>query len=214
MYFSQENVMKDDSGKPKVKKSGIMNIRGKDVATYPAMIDYAHQAGIKSLDVAMLQYPSSANGMVAICAAKVVKTSGEVFSDIGDASPDNVPKGCVDSYVRIASTRAKSRAISDAFNIRNALEIDSGHGVKPQPISGPVIDVEYAWDATEPQPQDNNALPEVHVPLTSGQVYGIKTRAKKAAINPEQRSQEMYGKSIDELSIGEADMVIKSFNKR
>lgn len=205
--------MKDDSGKPKVKQSGIMNIRGKDVATYPAMIDYAHQAGIKSLDVAMLQYPSSANGMVAICAAKVVKTSGEVFSDIGDASPDNVPKGCVDSYVRIASTRAKSRAISDAFNIRNALEIDSGHGVKPQPMSGPVIDLEYAWDATDSLPQDMKSLPG-GPSLSSKQDSFIRSSAKKVGLDPEQRSQEMFGKPIDALSVGEADLVIKSFKRR
>ena len=45
--------MSDDKKKLKVKQSGIMNIRGKEVATYPAMIDFAHQCGIQSLEVAV-----------------------------------------------------------------------------------------------------------------------------------------------------------------
>jgi hypothetical protein len=210
MSFSQEDVMDEDAKKPKVKQSGIMNIRGKDVATYPAMIDYAHQAGIQSLDVAVLQYPSDANGMMAICAAKVVKTSGEVFSDIGDASPDNVPKGCMDSFVRIASTRAKSRALSDAFNVRNALESD--HGDKPLPISGPVIDVEYVCDVPESQQQGRKSLPG-GPSLSSKQDSFIRSSAKKAGLDPEQRAKEMFGKTVEALSVGEADQVIKSFTR-
>lgn len=209
VYYSQEDVMKDSATKPKVKQSGIMNIHGKDIPTYPAIIDYAHQGGIKSLEVDLLQFPTKDNGMMAICSATVVKTSGEVFREIGDASPDNVPRGCSDSFIRMAATRAKSRVISDAYNIRNAME--EGRDDRPQPVSGAVVDVEY-WVEPEPTRQDNKALTGGgDKPITAKQAGLIHSRASKHGVDPEQRSREMYGKPMESLVGWEADQVIKSF---
>ncbi len=205
--------MSNDKKQLKVKQSGIMNIRGKEVATYPALIDYAHQGGMQSLEVAMLQYPTEANNMRAICAAKLVKPTGEVFTDIGDASPDNVPKGCVDSFVRIASTRAKSRVISDAFNIRTAMEGEQGGPERALP--SPVIDAEYVYGAPEPQPQDKNAFAGGgENPISAKQAGFINSRAGKIGVDPQQRSRDMFGKPIESLFGWEADKVIKSLKSQ
>lgn len=206
--------MSDDKKKAKVKQSGIMNIRGKEVATYPAMIDYAHQCGMQSLEVAVLQFPQASNDMRAICAARLVTSGGQVFADIGDASPDNVPKGCVDSFVRIASTRAKSRVLSDAFNIRNALE--GGQ----EPDSGSIMLTEVqgmdnVYGLPEGQVQDKSALQGGgNKPISDGQVSAIHKCAAKRGLDPEKVAQDMYGKSIDELVGWEADQCIKSFRNR
>lgn len=205
--------MSDDKKKLKVKQSGIMNIRGKEVATYPAMIDFAHQCGIQSLEVAVLQYPQESNDMRAICAARLVTSSGAVFSDIGDASPDNVPKGCVDSFVRISSTRAKSRVLSDAYNIRTALEADQ------EQDSGPILltavqNLDNVYGLPEGQPQDKNTFQGGgNKPISSGQMSAIHKCATERGLDPEELVRERYGKSLEELVGFEADQCIKSFRK-
>lgn len=202
--------MSEIKKKAKVKQSGIMNIRGKEVATYPAMIDYAHQCGMQSLEVAILQYPEASNGMRAICGARLVTSSGQVFSDIGDASPDNVPKGCVDSFVRISSTRAKSRVLSDAYNIRTALEGDQEHSSGPILLTA-VQDADNVYGLPEGQPQGKIALNGGgDKPRSDKQVSLLHRCASERGVDPGQVVRDMYGKSIDELTGGEANQAIRT----
>ena len=206
--------MADDKKKAKVKQSGIMNIRGKEVATYPAMIDYAHQCGMQSLEVAVLQFPQASNDMRAICGARLVTSTGEVFSDIGDASPDNVPKGCVDSFVRIASTRAKSRVLSDAFNIRNALEGGQEQDSEPILLTA-VQDMDNVYGLPEAPAQNKDSFNGGgDKPISDSQASAIHKCASKRGLDPEKIAQDMYGKSIAELVGWEADRCIKSFRNR
>lgn len=202
--------MSDDKKKARVKQSGIMNIRGKEVATYPAMIDYAHQCGMQSLEVAVLQFPQASNDMRAICAARLVTTGGQVFADIGDASPDNVPKGCVDSFVRIASTRAKSRVLSDAFNIRNALEGGQDQDSVPILLTA-VQDVDNVYGLPEGQSQDKSALNGGgDKPRSDKQVNLLHQCASNRGLDPGQVVRNMYGKSIDDLTGSEANFAIRA----
>jgi hypothetical protein len=206
--------MSDSKNKLKIKQSGIMNIRGKEVATYPAMIDYAHQCGMQSLEATVLQFPHESNDMRAICGARLVTSAGQVFADIGDASPNNVPKGCVDSFVRIASTRAKSRVISDAFNIRNALETGQENDSEPILLTA-VQDADNVYGLPEAQSQDKNSLQGGgNKPISEGQVSAIHKCAAKRGLDPVKVARDMYGKSIDELVGWEADQCIKSFRNR
>ena len=115
--------MYDKNNLPKINKSKVVNIRGKDVATYEAALDYAHQCGMMSLAVNPIQLPDASNGNTAIFLAKLTTEDGRVFEDVGDANPNNVPRGCVDSFIRVASSRAKSRVISDAYNLKSILGI-------------------------------------------------------------------------------------------
>lgn len=202
--------MSDDKKKAKIKQNGIMNIRGKEVATYPAIIDYAHQCGMQSLEVAILQFPLESNGMRAISAARLVTKAGEVFSDIGDASPDNVPKGCVDSFIRISSTRAKSRVISDAFNIRTALEGDQEHYSQPITLTA-IQDKDNVFGLPESQTQSKKAMNgggEKH--RSDKQAIYLQKCASERGLSPEQWVKNMYGKSIDELTGSEANHAIRA----
>ena len=83
----------------------------------PAFFDLAHQRGLYKIDVHVIQYPSNDNGREAICEATVESKTGEVFCDIGDANPKNCSSEISNHILRMASTRAKARAMRDFTNI-------------------------------------------------------------------------------------------------
>jgi hypothetical protein len=64
------------------------------------------------LEVEILQYPTKENGSEAICRAVAESNTGEVFTDIADANPRNVNTKIEKHIIRMASTRAKARALS------------------------------------------------------------------------------------------------------
>jgi hypothetical protein len=69
------------------------------------------------LEVSLLQYPSTENNFEAICRAVAESKTGEVFSDIGDANKTNCHSMIAKHLIRMASTRAKGRALRDMCNI-------------------------------------------------------------------------------------------------
>jgi len=88
----------------------------KEVVTYAGLLNRATQDNLKKVYTELIQLPSEANQMTAICMAEVVTDMG-VFRDYGDASPGNVSSMIVPHIIRMASTRAKARAFRDAVNI-------------------------------------------------------------------------------------------------
>lgn len=194
---------------PKIKPSGVIQIRGKDVTTYDSKLDYAHQFGIKNLQVELLQYPTEQNGQTCICQAKLVTADDRVFSDIGDASPHNVPRGCADSFPRIASTRAKSRVLSDAFNIKSV--VNDGPDTSSDGGGG-----EYITDAdfTEIPDEYPKGLPAGKdgggaKPASDKQLHLIGSLASKRQVSPEEMAASMFGKTLDKLQGSEANQLIK-----
>jgi hypothetical protein len=95
----------------------MTNIKGKDFVLYAGVLDLATQNGLLKLEVELLQYPSKENGNEAICRAVAVGKSGQVFADIGDANPNNCHSMIAKHLIRMASTRAKGRALRDMCNI-------------------------------------------------------------------------------------------------
>ena len=118
----KSNINLKTTTSPKLKSNAVISIHGKDITTYQGKLDYAHQCGLGSITSRIIQFPVSENSNICICEAIVKTSDGRVFSDIGDASPDNVPRGCMNRIIGVASTRAKSRALSDAFNISSSLD--------------------------------------------------------------------------------------------
>lgn len=94
----------------------IINLKGKEFVTYEGLLDLAHQKGLIGLEVEIVQIPSKENEMTAICKA-TAKTKDEVYTDIGDANPQSVNKNIAPHLIRMASTRAKARALRDLTNI-------------------------------------------------------------------------------------------------
>ena len=103
--------------KPKLDERFIKSIKGREFVVYSGLLDLAHQRGLYKIDVHVIQYPSNDNGREAICEATVESKTGEVFCDIGDANPKNCSSEISNHILRMASTRAKARAMRDFTNI-------------------------------------------------------------------------------------------------
>lgn len=99
-----------------INEKFIINLQGKNFVTYEGLLDLAHQRGLVSIDVELLQFPSAENNMTAIAKATAITTK-EKFSDIGDASPKSVNNMLIPHIIRMASTRAKARALRDLTNV-------------------------------------------------------------------------------------------------
>ena len=103
--------------KPKLDERFLTNIKGKDFVLYAGVLDLATQRGLLKLEVELIQFPSKGNNHEAICRAVAVGKNGEVFGDIGDANPGNCHTMIAKHLIRMASTRAKARALRDLCNI-------------------------------------------------------------------------------------------------
>ncbi|MFC1826286.1 SWIM zinc finger family protein [Thermodesulfobacteriota bacterium] len=106
-----------DKHRPKLDDRFLINIKGKDFVLYAGVLDLATQRGLMKLEVELIQFPSKENNNEAICRAVAVGKTGEVFSDLGDANPTNCHSMIAKHLIRMASTRAKGRALRDMCNI-------------------------------------------------------------------------------------------------
>ncbi|MGD0282347.1 MAG: hypothetical protein ABSB95_08305 [Dissulfurispiraceae bacterium] len=102
---------------PKLDNRFISNIQGREFVLYAGLLDLAHQKGLLKLVVETLQIPDKDNGFEAICKAIAESRTGEVFIDIGDANARNCNKTIANHIIRMASTRAKARALRDFTNV-------------------------------------------------------------------------------------------------
>lgn len=198
-----------DKKSPMINKSGISKVKGKNFVSYDAKLDYAHQFGFKSLKVETVQIPSDANGQRCVCKAELQTEDGRTFVDIGDATPDNVPHGCVDSFMRVASTRAKSRVIEDAYNISlfSQDEIKSNE-IDTSSETAVVADFKDFPDDDLKIAKGKNAGGGTK-PASEKQLNLIKSLASRQSLSIDDIALDMFNKSIDELQGGEANQMIK-----
>ena len=113
----QEKAQFLERRKPKLDERFITTIENKDFVLYAGLLDLAHQRGILKIDVDPIQIPTKENDHMAICRAIVVSKSGEVFSDVGDATPQNCHPRVAKHLLRMASTRAIARALRSMTNV-------------------------------------------------------------------------------------------------
>ncbi len=194
--------MENKENTPRLKHDGGIQIHGKDVATYDGMLDYAHKVGIQRLENKILQFPSPENGQTAICSATLVTVDNRVFTDIGDVNPENVPRGCTANYIRMASTRAKGRVLSDAINISSVL---SGTGKEAE---GP-IDVEFQEIPPSKTLVDGTMQGGGNKPVSKSQLRYIAKLGQTKNKDAEKLSQENFSCSLDSLTGGQAHILIK-----
>jgi hypothetical protein len=125
----QEKAQFLERRKPKLDERFITTIENKDFVLYAGLLDLGHQKGILKIDVEPLQLPTAENGHMAICKATVLSKSGEVFTDVGDANPQNCHPRVAKHLLRMASTRAIARALRSMTNVgMTALEEISDFG--------------------------------------------------------------------------------------
>lgn len=103
--------------RPRLDDRFVKQIEGKDFVLYTGLLDLAHQIGIRSMTVDLLQFPNADNSYIAIAKATVETKEGQVFVDFGDANPSNCNAKVAKHLLRMASTRAKARVLRDMTNI-------------------------------------------------------------------------------------------------
>jgi hypothetical protein len=112
-----ESVQYLERKKPKLDERWIIEIEGNQFVKYAGLLDLGHQKGISQIEVEPLQLPTKENGNSAICKATVISKSGESFTDIGDANPQNCSSKVAKHLLRLASTRAIARSLRTFTNI-------------------------------------------------------------------------------------------------
>lgn len=120
-----------------MQREFIITRQGRDFVMYAGLLDAAHRDGLSAIRTTLLQAPSPANGFAAICHAEVTTSRG-TFTGLGDADPENSPRQSSNALVRLAETRAKSRALADATNV--AMPVIEEHADAPPettPIPAP-----------------------------------------------------------------------------
>ena len=110
---------------------GIIRLQGKEYVTYRGLLFVAHEAGLESVDVKLLEW--DAESKTAIVTATVKGERGS-FSDIGDASPSNVNRMIANATIRMASTRAQARALRGYLGVgfTSLEELPGDQKSKPQ----------------------------------------------------------------------------------
>jgi len=106
-----------ERAKPKLNERFIIKIENKDFVQYAGLLDLGHQKGISQIEVDPIQLPTQDNGNFAICKATVISRTGDSFTDIGDANPQNCNSKVSRHLLRMASTRAIARALRSFTNI-------------------------------------------------------------------------------------------------
>ena len=106
-----------DKKKVKLDERFVCKIEGKEFVKYPGLLDLGHQKGLSKILVDPLQLPTKENGNFAICKAEVVSQTGQIFTDIGDANPNNCGSKVAKHLLRMASTRSIARALRSFTNI-------------------------------------------------------------------------------------------------
>lgn len=95
----------------------VKRLQGKDFILYGGLLELAKQKGIKRLEVEIVQLPSEDNGHYAACMATLESEDGQVYSEVGDATPESVNRNIAPHLLRMAATRAKARALRDFVGI-------------------------------------------------------------------------------------------------
>jgi len=213
---------------PKLDERFIKNIEGKDFVLYAGLLDLAHQKGLTKMVVEILQFPTNDNGHMAIVKAHAESRLGEIFMDVGDANPNNCNSKVAKHLLRMASTRAKARALRDMTNIgMTCLEeladlndiAEEGSASEKTSRETPAARKGKGGKKKEPQPKAQAPGPPAS-PKTEGQVTKMSVAQERAIMNLAQRrkmsqeeleklAQEAYGTEFSELTTADASQMIR-----
>tara|TARA_R100000808_G_C2142225_1_gene150008 strand:- start:952 stop:1572 length:621 start_codon:yes stop_codon:yes gene_type:complete len=90
------------------KKKYIIRLQGKEYTTHAGLLATAHENGLEGVWVEMVSWDPEARAAVMKATAKGQRGT---YTDYGDASPSNVGKMIANACIRMAATRASSRAL-------------------------------------------------------------------------------------------------------
>ena len=93
----------------------LVVIQQRPFVKFEGLLHLANARGLVSLETTVI----SVSTELAVCQAVARFADGRVFTDIGDASPDNVAQHLRPHFIRMAATRASARALRRALNIND-----------------------------------------------------------------------------------------------
>jgi len=111
----KEEVIEEKVISPQLKpinKNYYITISGKEYITHAGLLHIAYEQGIQSIETDLVE-----KGETIIFKAIVTMKNGSYFSAYGDANDKNVNKMIMPHKIRMAETRAVSRALRFATNI-------------------------------------------------------------------------------------------------
>jgi hypothetical protein len=214
---------------PKLDDRFIRSIEGKDFVLYAGLLDLAHQKGLGKMQVEILQFPGTDNGHMAIVRALAESKLGELFVDVGDANPTNCNAKVVKHLLRMASTRAKARALRDFTNIgMTCLEElgDLNEIIGEETINGKgKLETGPAkkGKADQAKPATKPAAAAAATPVT--QLVAQASEAQKRAIHNlskrrglsleelEKLTLEAYGTNLSDLTSADASQMIRNLQQ-
>jgi hypothetical protein len=112
---------------PTIPADALLMIQGKPFVKFEGLLQLAHARGLVALETTVV----SVSLDMAVCQATARFQDGRIFTDIGDASPENVAKHLRPHFVRMAATRASARALRRALNISACTVEELGEEVGP-----------------------------------------------------------------------------------
>jgi len=240
LLATAEAVRNNDTGnaehikkmKPKLDEKFIINIKGKDFCTYPGLLDVAHKLNLMSLKVELLQYPCKDNGHEAITKAVAETSKGEIYTDIGDASPQNCDSRIAKHLIRMSSTRSKSRVLRDLSNISmlaieevgdvdevigspgNVVDIKSRKTAQSKKKTGSTKSVPAKNQSSEKNPDNGNGSDQSKI--SQAQEKAIMNLSKRRDISPddlEKMSQDMFKLSVVNITTSDAASLIQTLQQ-
>jgi hypothetical protein len=214
---------------PKLEERFIKQIEGKDFVLYAGLLDLAHQKGLARMEVEIVQHPTAENGFMAIAKARAESKLGETFTDVGDATPTNCNAKVARHLLRMASTRAKARALRDFTNVgMTALEelgdLNDILEEEPARVKAPLKTPPPAKkgkpgkkEATKPEAQPPEAPPTGKSPEPSPRmseaqkraIFNLSQRRGMSLEELEQLALEAYGTVLSELTVADASQLIR-----
>ncbi|MFC1553155.1 hypothetical protein ACFL7D_00840 [candidate division KSB1 bacterium] len=208
---------------PKLEKKFIQTIEGRDFVLYAGLLDLATQIGLSKMEVELVKEPDSNNGNTAICKATAITSDGKVFTDFGDANPQNCNYKVAKHLIRMASTRAKARCLRDLTNVgMTALEELTdyseviGAETKTEPVK-PAASTSKSAKKSETNKKETNKKETKSPPeISQTQKKAILNLAKRRNIETEtleEMSLKQFDKSISKLSAKEAASFIHDLQK-
>ena len=231
-----------DKNIPRLKERFIQNIKGKDFVLYAGVLDFAQQIGLIRLEVELIRYPSADNNYEAICRATAEGKNG-VFIDIGDACKNNTSEKIAKHLIRMASTRAKGRALRDMCNIGIACleELESIDDVtesktlqttrkptvvkpkpsattnKPEPNTAPVKTENVSAPVKKVEPKFTPPKQEPDSPSMSEAqkraIYNLSRRRGISVEDLEKMVADEFGTDLENLSSSAASTFIRTLQQ-
>ncbi|HPQ02475.1 MAG TPA: hypothetical protein PK183_04130 [Bacillota bacterium] len=142
----------------------VRSLQGRDYILYGGVLQLAKERGLRRISTRIIQIPSKDNSMYAVVEAEV-ETEDGVFSEVGDASPESVARSIQPHLLRMATTRAKARAMRDAVGIDMVALEELGDALPDRDVMDEEVDLR--------SPEDLVIRFGKYSGKTLGEIYGV-----------------------------------------